>query len=385
MQVFNLNDIDEEDLAKTGLSKEDIFKFPISARRALEAGGRTALMRLTDVKFGGGTRELDAKLSLAHTPDGKTRLRLHPINKYAKNIFAAQSEDGRAIKTVERLSDEDAQALKTGQRRNVSVMKDDKALLVFFDKDTNEYIGVEKSKINPPEKINDVTLTEEQKEKMKNGETVDIRGLKVSIDPTDESGIRAADVTDEDIEKLKTLGQPLPEPLSTIEFKHSKYNMDKFTFDALMCFGGLGAFVLIGHMADVLLHTCNHEIAKRQSPQYIESRRDKKLREELTKVFPETKEKFKKKEKITPNELQRIIENHLNRPVVIEHLNENALTPENRAQQEVSADDKKATKEQMKQDFQKVNEQEDAPREEKNAEKEEIKNTAPQVKTTMKY
>lgn len=365
---FNLDDIDEKDLGKLGLSKEDMARLPLSTRKALETGNRTALMRFKKVQFANGVRNLDAKLSLVKTPEGKTELRLHPVKKYAQNIF--------------NLSAAETELLKTGHVKNVAtVQKDEKGnekqLLVFYDKDTNEYIGVDKNQLNAPDKINGIQLSEIQKDKLQNGETLNLHGLRLSIDPTNELGIKADDVSEEDIAALKALGQT-PPTLNTVEFKNGhKYDMDRLAFDVVMCLSGAMPIILVGHIIELLANFVNYSSV---NPEW------QKLKPAVEKAFPETKEKLDKGEKLTPNELQRIIENHLNRPVIIENLNKDALKkPAAGAKQEVVTEDKKATKEEIKQDFQKVNMQQGVSREEKQEEKEEIKNTTPRQMTKMGF
>ena len=298
---FKIEDLSEKDLAKIGLTKNDISQLPRITYNALMSGGRTTLMRITK-KENGNVKDIDAKLSLSKKENGQTQIHLHPVNAIAQNIF--------------NLGADQTEALESGKKKFVKTTQvvngEEKKLLVYFDKDTNEYIGVEKDKITPPKKINDLELTPEQQQDLKEGKEITLDQNKLRLDPTHETGIRSSQ------------GH-----IHALEWEHSKYDINELTFDIMMTASGLGAVVLIGHLADLFLNTFNNQFEKSKAPNKNSSIRqshsDKNLRDALVKAFPEIKHNIEKEKNISPQKLKTIIENHLNRPVEMEKINTNAL------------------------------------------------------------
>ena len=298
---FKIEDLSENDLSKIGLTKEDISRLPKITYKALMSGGRTALMRITKNE-NGISKEIDAKLSLSKNENGTTQINLHPVNAIAQNIF--------------NLGADQTAALELGKRKCIKtthvVNGEEKKLLVYFDKDTNEYIGVEKDKITPPKKINGQELSSEHQQDLKDGKEITLDQNKVRLDPTEETGIRG------------TQGH-----IHAVEWEHSKYDINELTFDIMMTASGLGAVVLIGHLADLFLNTFNNQFEKskalNKNSLIRQSLSDKNLRNALVQAFPEIKHNIEKEKNISPQKLKTIIENHFNRPVEMEKINTNAL------------------------------------------------------------
>lgn len=298
---FTIDDLSENDLTKIGLSKNDIRQLPKVTYNALMSGGRTTLMRITKNE-NGTSKEIDAKISLSKKENGETQIHLHPVNAIAQNVF--------------NLGADQTEALESGKKKFIKtthvVNGEEKKLLVYFDKDTNEYIGIEKNKIKPPEKINGQELSPKQQQDLKDGKEITIDKNKFRLDPTHETGIRSSQ------------GH-----VQSVEWEHSKYDINEMTFDLIMTASGLGSVVLIGHMADLLLHTFNNQFDNNKVVNRKdfnrESLSDKNLRNALVQSFPEIKKQIEKEKNISPQKLKTIIENHLNRPVELENINVNAL------------------------------------------------------------
>lgn len=355
---FQIEEINTKELEKLGISKQDIVSFPPRTFKAFMSGQRTSLLHLHQVDISGNKSQLDAKLSLVRNAEGKAEIRVHPVNAYAANVY--------------NLEPQQIEALESGKKNRIKInhMAEgvEQKTFVYYDKETNEFIGINASKINPPEKINDVQLTEEQKNKLKEGEEIEINNEKISLDPTNELGLKCSS------------GR-----FNSIEWKHSRYGSDEIAFDIAMIMSGTGAVIMIGHLADLLLNTYNKTVEQnKRLGNTTEQIPDKDLRKALVETFPEMKDKLSKNEKITPVEFKRMIENHLNRPIEIENINSNALDLSQGASQNVKVVNKNLTEQKTESKINDTVDRDDLSREHKEDEKDEIKQEQP-IKSKMKY
>lgn len=288
---FQINEIQDNQLAFIGLTKRDILNMPPRTYNALMSGNRTSLMRFNKLNTPGlEGSSLDAKLSLERKPDNSVTIRFHPINKVAKNTF--------------NLSKEEIEALNTGEvnfvEKKSSNMQD---YLVGVDKETNEFIAINKNHIEVPKKINGIELSENQVKDFKDGKEITVGEAKFRLNPAKELGVTGT--TDESF-------------LKSVEFKHSKYNANELLLDLALLTSGAGTVMMIGHLADLLIHTTTNKL--KGSGQDDVSRllnENKSLRDSLAKASPEIANKFEKGEFITPKELKQMIENHLDRHVEV--------------------------------------------------------------------
>lgn len=290
---FNVKELNENQLQLLGLTKKDILAMSHRTYSALMSGNRTSLIRFTNLNIPGlEGGSLDAKLSLERKPDNTVSIRFHPINQIAKNTFNLSPEEINKLN-----SGEEAFIPKAGT--------DGKELLVGLDKQTKEYIAVNKATIEVPRKINGKELTEDQIRDFKDGKEIEIDGKKFRLDPSNELGVTS----------------PTGDILSNIEFKHSKYNSMDLMVDLALLTTGAGSFFMIGHLADLLYYSSaasikgkgDHDISKLINE-------NKTLRDALAKATPEIAQKFEKSELLSPKELKQMIENHLDK-----HIDVNAI------------------------------------------------------------
>jgi hypothetical protein len=184
-QVFKMEDLPKEDLQQLGLLKNGKLLLDVDDTAALLAGRRTDMLRLENLEMDGvSIQELDAKLSLKLNKDGSIGLLLHPIR--------------REPEVPSFLTDTQAEMLEKGDTANVQkrIFDDDgnaKEVLIEFDKDTNEFIITDTERIQAPDAINGVPLTEEQKEKYRKGKEVkvDHDGTTVQYSGTEKQGMRS--------------------------------------------------------------------------------------------------------------------------------------------------------------------------------------------------
>jgi hypothetical protein len=183
-QVFNEQDLPMEDLLQLGLVKNGKLLLDEDDLTALLSGRRTGMLRLVNLEMDGvSIRELDAKLSLNLNKDGSIGMLLHPIY--------------REPEVPQFLDDIQAEMLEKGDVPNLpfTITGDDgkpKEVLVSFDKDTNEFIVTDTGRIQAPDEVNSMPLTEEQKKKYRAGQQVETAdGTTIQYSATDKQGIRS--------------------------------------------------------------------------------------------------------------------------------------------------------------------------------------------------
>jgi hypothetical protein len=183
-QTYQQEEIPLLDLEKVGLAKNGRLNLQEEDIRALLSGGRTGMLRLENLVADGVHIEaLDAKLSLKKTEQGKLDLLVHPI--YRRPEVPAF------------LTDSEAEKLEKGEAVNIEHFKFDEEgkpqdLLIEFDKDTNEFIITDTSKILVPDMVNSEYLSLEQKERYKKGKTVELAdGSIFQYSATDKHAIRS--------------------------------------------------------------------------------------------------------------------------------------------------------------------------------------------------
>ena len=287
---FSIEELPEKQLELIGLSKKDILIMPPRTFNALMSGNRTSLIRFNKINVPGlEGSSLDAKLSLERKPDGSVAIRFHPINQMPKNTFNLTKEE------ISQLNND----TNFVQKR----LEKGKEYLVGIDRQTNEYIAIDKDLIEAPEKINGIQLTEAQKKDFKEGRDIKVGGQKYRLNPNDELGIS---------------GTGKSSMLSSLEFKHSKYNSTEVLFDLALLATGAGSIFMIGHLADLLvLTTASTMRGKKENNISHLVNQNKTIRDALAKASPDIANKFKKGEFITPKELKQMIENHLDRHIEV--------------------------------------------------------------------
>jgi len=287
---FSIEELPEKQLELIGLSKKDILNMPPRTYNALMSGNRTSLIRFNKLNVPGlEGGSLDAKLSVERKPDGSAAIRFHPINQMPKNTFNLTKDE------IDQLNN-DTNFIK-------KQFSNGRNFLVGIDKQTKEYIAIDKDLIEAPEKINGIELTEIQKKDFKEGKDIKVGGQKYQLNPNDELGISGAGKNS---------------MLSSLEFKHSKYNSTELLFDLALLATGAGSIFMIGHLADLLILTSASILRGRKDNNVSQLiNQNKTLRDALAKASPAIAGKIKKGEFITPKELKQMIENHIDRHIEV--------------------------------------------------------------------
>ncbi|QKJ28363.1 DUF4099 domain-containing protein [Mucilaginibacter mali] len=183
-QQFKREELPMEQLQKLGLADWNVLHIDDDDLSALLAGRRTDMLRLENLEQQGlHIPALDAKLSLRRNENGSVELLAHPIYKFAEgpeyltDAEIESLEKGEAVNVVKTISDGE------GDKREV---------LVEFDKDTNEFITVDTGKIFPPDEINGIPLTQQQKKNYRKGKEVETEdGTIIQYSAKDKQAIRA--------------------------------------------------------------------------------------------------------------------------------------------------------------------------------------------------
>lgn len=184
-QVFHINDIPVDELERIGLAKNGELLLDEDDQIALLSGRRTAMLRLEHLELEGvRINTLDAKLSMRADKDGKMEILLHPIYRepeipsFLTSTQAEMLERGDIINLQKMIFDDDGHA---------------REILVEFDKDTYEFIITDTEKIQAPDQINGIPLTEEQKEKYRKGKEVQVEndGTTIQYSGTASQGMRS--------------------------------------------------------------------------------------------------------------------------------------------------------------------------------------------------
>jgi len=287
---FSIEELPEKQLELIGLSKKDILNMPPRTFNALMSGNRTSLIRFNKINVPGlEGSSLDAKLSLERKTDGSAAIRFHPINQMPKNTF--------------NLTKDEIGQLNNDTNFIQKQFTNGREYLVGIDKQTNEYIAIDKDLIEVPEKINGIELTEAQKNDFKEGKDIKVGGEKFRLNPNDELGMSGTDKNS---------------ILSSLEFKHSKYNSSELLLDLALLVTGAGSIFMIGHLADLLVLTTAATLKGKKDNSISQMvNENKTLRNALAKSSPGIAGKIKKGEFLTPQELKQMIENHLDRHIEI--------------------------------------------------------------------
>jgi hypothetical protein len=300
MNHFSIEELPEKQLESIGLIKKDILNMPPRTFNALMSGNPTSLIRFNKINVPGlEGGSLDAKLSLERKADNSVSIRFHPINQMPKNTF--------------NLSKDQITQLNNGTNFIQKQFADGREYLIGMDKQTNEFVAISKDSIEAPKKINGIELTEAQIKDFKEGKDIKVGGEKFRLNPNDELGIS---------------GSGKNSILSSLEFKHSKYNSSELLLDLALLATGAGSVFMIGHLTDLLVLTTAATLRGKKDNSISQMvNENKTLRNALAKSSPGIAGKIKKGEFLTPKELKQMVENHLDRHVEIGVMNDLEFKP----------------------------------------------------------
>ncbi|GJM64685.1 DUF4099 domain-containing protein [Persicobacter diffluens] len=160
-----------DQMKSIGISKADIEAMSKMEREAFLKGESSPIMKLK-VEKEGTTYSGQAKVSLYEKTNGEMAIKVHPVRLGIENNYS--------------LSDQQFSKLKDGEIVAHQVNKNGtlKDYLLQADTKTNEVKYVDVSSINLPDRIQGYVLRNEEKNKLKTGESIEIqneRGERQSI------------------------------------------------------------------------------------------------------------------------------------------------------------------------------------------------------------
>ncbi|MEI6950256.1 DUF4099 domain-containing protein [Paraflavisolibacter sp. H34] len=172
---FEAQELPFDQFKQIGFDRDRVLKLPSVELSALLSGRRTSLIHIKEIQVEGGgvIPDLDVKLSLGRNPDGAAVLRYHPVLNEPPNVFNLSAEEMEDLVQNRRDTLEKEFTWSNGRREN---------FLVQYDPETREFVGKPISDIVLPRQINNITLTEGQREDWCHGRTVEVGGEKIRLD-----------------------------------------------------------------------------------------------------------------------------------------------------------------------------------------------------------
>jgi hypothetical protein len=164
---FKMEDIPFGKLEKAGISKDFVKQMESQELKDFLNGFRSQKLYTVNARINDEDYRIPAKIRLQQQDDGSINIKVHPIQrlhipdeymgyKFSKEDKGALLNDKNLGKAVELTG-------RNGQKDNY---------YLGIDSKTNELISLRTKYIQIPEKIKGVTLSEEQRHKLANGEKV---------------------------------------------------------------------------------------------------------------------------------------------------------------------------------------------------------------------
>ncbi|WP_316759959.1 DUF4099 domain-containing protein [Pedobacter aquatilis] len=163
---FNLSELPLSQFEALGIYRDKQLLLDPEEINTLLSGRRTALVPLHELKGTDFTIErLDARLSLHREASGAVELLIHPIY----NIPRAHPL----------LSEYEMQELVSGSKSFIgkSVEREEGKAVMYnieYDETTRDFVGYYVSKVQPPERVNGMLLSEEEKSALQRGELLEL-------------------------------------------------------------------------------------------------------------------------------------------------------------------------------------------------------------------
>lgn len=194
--IFKAKEIPFGELEQYGIAKEAFLDLPRKALDNLLTGRLSPLLKLTVEGKNGKIFQFPAKVKLHRNMDGTTALRIFPAMKEIKNEFSLTEKE------MEKLRDSRT-IVKSIDRGNGT-----ERCYLQLDKETNTVMHVKSSEIHIPDAIGEAVIGSEQKERIRNGEPVEIHlddtTVTVGVDLNDRTGFKVIN-GDLDLWRMKKL------------------------------------------------------------------------------------------------------------------------------------------------------------------------------------
>lgn len=159
--LFREKEIPFRELNEIGITKENFYNLPIHIINSIMLGRLSPVM-LLKMKVDGATYDIKGKFAFERKKDTSVGLKIYPVNKK----FPYQ----------ETFSEEEIQMLKEGRIIKSKILDNGKKVLSYIqlDPEINTLVSIPVSKAFIPSLYNGERLQEEEIEKIKNGELLEI-------------------------------------------------------------------------------------------------------------------------------------------------------------------------------------------------------------------
>jgi len=163
---YEFSQLPFKDFEKIGIQRSQLEKLNQSNRFNLLNSNATGLFKLkVDNKINIG------RIFIRPNSKGELKINIIPKRRSAENKLGFSEIKFDKLKKV---------GFVNGMKKN----KEGKRVpyLFQFDRKTNQILAIEKSKINVPKKVSNITLSKEQTEKITSGKTLTLKTLTGKID-----------------------------------------------------------------------------------------------------------------------------------------------------------------------------------------------------------
>ena len=172
---YQLDDIPYAQFEQLGMDKKTVQnKLSFDDLERLLKGEKTDLKTI-HIQTQNLSFDMDTKFSLRRNADNTINLMLHPKRRQIDTKFDLSKEEVSRLETGETV-------LKKGSRTDSPISD----YLYQMDKETKEVMRIGQSKIFIPDSIEDIKLTLDQKDKLRNGEGIELekqdKKLNVKLD-----------------------------------------------------------------------------------------------------------------------------------------------------------------------------------------------------------
>ena len=172
---YELNEIPYTQFEQLGMDKKDVQnKLSFDDLDRLLKGEKTDL-KIVHIQTQNLSFDIDTKFSLRRNADSTINLMVHPKRQQIDTKYDLTKEEQSRLETGETVLKKDS--------RTDSPISD---YLYQMDKETKEIMRINQSKIFIPDSIEDIKLSLEQKDKLRNGEGIELekqdKKLTVKLD-----------------------------------------------------------------------------------------------------------------------------------------------------------------------------------------------------------
>jgi Protein of unknown function (DUF4099)/Protein of unknown function (DUF3945) len=180
---YQLDEIPYNQFEQLGMDKKTVQNRLNFADVERLLNGEKTDLKTVQVQTQNLSFDMDTKFSLRRNPDNSINLMLHPKRQQMDMKFDLSKDEIDRLKTGETV-------LKKGSRTDspvsLSSEKSPDMYLLQLDKDTKEVMRINTAHLKIPDSIEDIRLTLEQKDKLRNGEGIELekpdKKLNVKLD-----------------------------------------------------------------------------------------------------------------------------------------------------------------------------------------------------------